>query len=82
MSTTANTTVITKGAQKDGKPFYTTVRRGVSYCASFCEAYGQWFVASNRLALGRYSGGGKYYARIEDCKAFAALPTLMAMGAI
>jgi predicted MFS family arabinose efflux permease len=35
------------------------------------------------LALGRGNmGGGKYYDRVEDCKAFAALPTLLTMGAL
>ena len=38
---------------------------------------------TSRLALGRRNvGGGKYYDRVEDCKAFAALPTLISMGAI
>jgi len=44
---------------------------------------GRWFVSSRRLALGRGNiGGGKYYDRVEDCKAFAALPALMTMGAL
>lgn len=80
--TTANTNGITKSFADNGTAFYTTVRRGVEYCAYMSDAAGQWFVASNRLALGRKCGGGKYYANIEECKAFAALPTLLKMGAI
>ncbi len=42
----------------------------------------QWFVSSQRQALGpRHIGGGRYYQDIEDlaihCKAFAALPALI-----
>lgn len=67
---------------KDGD-YYTAVRRGVQYCAKFEPSVGQWFVATHRLALGRFnSGGGRYYADISQCKAFAALPALMNMGAM
>lgn len=78
---TANSTTITKTTE-GGVDYFTTTRAGVEYCAYFMASAGRWFVASHRLALGRHAGGGKYYDRVEDCKAFAALPTLMSMGAL
>jgi hypothetical protein len=80
---TTNTDLITKTLADNGTAFYTTVRRGVEYCAYLSDAAEEWFVSSRRLSLGRWNtGGGKYYANIEDCKAFAALPALLKMGAI
>lgn len=55
----------------------------MEYTAYFCEAAGQWFVSSHRLALGRHAGGGRYYPSLEHlaegCKAFAALPVLLSV---
>ena len=64
----------------DGKTCYCATRRGVSYIAS--ELGDQWFVSSNRLALGRFNaGGGKYYKSLaavaEGCKAFCGLDQLV-----
>lgn len=82
MAITLNSASITKTVQ-DGVAYYTTTARGVEYCAYFMASAGRWFVSSRRLALGRGNvGGGKYYDRVEDCKAFAALPALMTMGAL
>lgn len=67
----------------DGTEYFTTVKSGVEYCGYFCKSVGQWFVSTRRLALGRHnSGGGKYFNKIDDCKAFAALPALISMGAL
>ncbi len=65
----------------DGTTYYTTVRRGVSYMA-YQTTGGNWFVATNRLSLGRFNvGGGKYYddlaALAAGCKAFADLSTML-----
>lgn len=76
-----NSEPITK-QEIDGKTYFSTVSRGVEYCASFTESVGEWFVATHRLALGKHVGGGKYYKNIGDCKVFAALPVLMEIGAI
>lgn len=79
---TANSTPITKTTE-GGVDYFTTTRAGVEYCAYFMASAGRWFVSSRRLALGRGNvGGGKYYDRVEECKPFAALPTLMTMGAL
>ena len=51
---TANTDAITKEVI-DGKPYYSTVRRGVSYCAYQTNA--DWFVSSRRISLGRWNVG-------------------------
>ena len=62
----------------DGQDFYTTVRRGVSYCAYFSKPVGEWFVSSRRLSLGRRNaGGGRYLKAIGDHTAFAELPALL-----
>lgn len=67
----------------DGVTYYTATRRGVEYTA-YKTFSGDWFVASNRLALGRHIGGGKYYknaeAIAEGCKAFAGLAILLSLG--
>lgn len=81
MTITINSAPIIK-TEIDGKTYYNTVARGVEYCAYFMESAGQWFVSSHRLALGRHIGGGKYYASLDSCKPFAALPALMKMGAL
>jgi DNA-binding PadR family transcriptional regulator len=82
MAITTNTTTIEK-TEHDGQAYYTTTARGVEYCAHFMESVGKWFVSTRRLALGRGNGGGgKYWDKLEDCKPFAALPTLMKLGAI
>lgn len=81
MATTTNSAPIEK-SEHGGVAYYTTVARGVEYCASFNETVGKWFVGTRRLALGRGCGGGKYYDRVEECKAFAALPVLQKLGAI
>lgn len=82
MKTTANSTTIEK-SEHEGVTYYTTIRRGVEYCAYFCSVVGKWFVSSHRVALGKFnSGSGKYYENIEDCKAFAALPTMVRIGAL
>ena len=79
---TTNSAPITKTTEA-GVDYFTTTRRGVEYCAYFMASAGRWFVSSRRLALGRGNiGGGKYYDRLEECPAFAALPTLQAMGAL
>lgn len=66
----------------DEVTFYTATRRGVEYTA-YRTLGGDWFVASNRLALGRHIGGGKYYkdaeAIAEGCKAFAGLALLLSI---
>ena len=66
----------------EGVEYFSTVRRGVEYCGYFSNVVGQWFVSTRRLALGNNSGGGKYFKNIEECKAFAALPALISIGAI
>ena len=66
----------------DGVEYFETVRGGVRYVAYFMKCVGEWFVSTQRLALGRGAGGGKYYKDIADCKAFAALPTLRDLGGI
>lgn len=65
----------------DGTTYYTAIRRGVSYL-TYQTTSGNWFVATKRLALGRFNaGGGKYYddlaALAAGCKAFADLPALL-----
>lgn len=82
MANATNSAVITKEVI-EGRTYYTTVRQGVEYCAYFMEAVGKWFVSTRRLALGRgHMGGGRYFEKVEDCKAFAALPVLIATGAL
>lgn len=82
MAITVNSAEITKEVI-DGVAYYSTVRLGVGYCAYFMASAGAWFVSSKRLSMGRrHIGGGKYYDKIEDCKAFAALPALIAAGAL
>jgi len=77
-----NSELITKDVI-NGRDYFTTVRRGVEYCAYFQDVIGEWFVSSRRLGLGRFHvGGGKYLKNVEDCKAFAALPALLKMNAI
>lgn len=81
MATILNTAPITSKTI-DGVEYHTTTRGGVEYCAYFQKTVGKWWVGSRRLALGRFNAGtGKYYDRIEDCKAFAALPALLSMKA-
>jgi hypothetical protein len=82
MKITTNTELIRKEVMEDGTFYYTTVRRGVSYCANFSNTVGEWFVSSSRLSLGRHCGGGKYYKNLDDCKPFAALNALIKIGAI
>ena len=65
----------------DGTTYYTALRRGVSYL-TYQTTSGNWFVATKRLALGRFNaGGGKYYddltALAAGCKAFADLPIML-----
>ncbi len=82
MATVTNSAPITKEVI-DGNAYYSTVRRGVEYCAHFSEVVGAWYVSSQRLALGRrHIGGGKYFTKLEECKPFAALPALIAARAM
>jgi hypothetical protein len=76
-----NSELITKEVI-DGVTYFSTVRRGVEYCARFSEIVGKWVVSTHRKGMSRTSTGFKYIARIEDCKAFAALPALLEMKAI
>lgn len=81
-SITTNSATISKEVI-DGTAYYSTERRGVSYTAYFCEVVGAWSVCSRRNSLGASNiGGCKYYDDLADCKAFAALPALISMGAI
>ena len=81
MTTTTNSAAITKEII-DGTAYYSTVRRGVEYCAYFMASAGSWFVSTRRQGMGRHAGGGKYFADVAECKAFAALPTLIELNAI
>ena len=64
----------------DGKKYITTEYRGSEYCLMFNgDSYG---VATRRLALGRFNGGGyKHFASLEavatGCKAFGGMDSLM-----
>lgn len=65
----------------EGTTFYSTVRRGVEYTA-YRTPGGNWWLGTNRLALGRgHIGGGRYYSDIDalaaGCKAFADLPLML-----
>ena len=64
----------------DGMTYYTATRRGVEYTAYQTKG-GEWFVATKRLALGRFNpGGGRYYKTIGELaqavKAFVGLDLL------
>lgn len=70
----------------DGVTYYSATRRGSLYTAYQTSA-GSWFVASHRLALGRFHvGGGKYYDDLAhlaaSCKAFAGLDLLLSAEAV
>ncbi len=78
---TANSDLITKEIH-DGVTSYVTTRKGTKYCAYFMESVGEWWVSSQRIALGRYTGNGRYYKDLSECKPFAALPTLIKLNAI
>ena len=64
----------------NGKKYITVEYRGTEYCLMFNgESYG---VATRRLALGRFNGGGyKHFASLEavanGCKAFGGMDNLM-----
>lgn len=58
-----------------GTKYVTAVARGTEY--TLMKQGSAWFVASNRLALGRSNiGGGKHYETLAEvaagCKAFGA----------
>lgn len=70
----------------DGITYYSVTQRGVLYTA-YQVSWGDWFVGSHRLALGRFHvGGGKYYKTLADlsghCKAFSGLELLLSSDAI
>ena len=73
--------MISKQQDHNGKTYFITERRGVSYRASMM-ADGTWQLTTNRLALGRMNAGGcKYFESIKDlaasCKAFSGLDVFM-----
>lgn len=82
--TTANNLITSEVLE--GTTYYSTTRRGVLYTA-YQSSWGDWFVGSHRLALGRFHvGGGKYYKTLadlsENCKAFSGLALLLSSDAV
>lgn len=70
----------------DGTTYYSATRRGVLYTA-YLTSWGDWWVGSQRLALGAFHvGGGKHYKSLSDlsakCKAFAGLELLLSSDAV
>lgn len=76
--TTASQTTST--SIHNGKKYITVEYRGTEYCLMFNgDSYG---VATRRIALGRFNGGGyKHFASLEavanGCKAFGGMDNLM-----
>jgi hypothetical protein len=75
MATTKTTKPAPAASIVGGEKYVTAVARGTEY--TLMKQGDAWFVASRRLALGRFNtGGGKHYATLADvaagCKAFGA----------